>query len=387
MFRKRLLDKFAFKIGLAAILLSCIYNLDGSSNAWGATSNISTKYAPLILIQLSLSIFFITGQVRESFRIAAIPIYMFFIYSLCGSLFVISTERAALQYTYLGRSLTAIYFFWGACIFSSNELRELVKDYLPKIIKIFSLIMMPLLVLYQFQLVFPALTQIYHENIGILIAAYPYWGAAGVIFITSGIITKKATGTIISIAAICLLLFNLIAPKNLQLRKKVLIVIISAGIFVAAIAMTFASSILHARVNQGAPVRAYTYNLRIEEFKGSPLFGDAFTLNPLITVGSIEVPTHSDFLDILSGGGLLGTGCFLIPFIFAIGKFLSGVFFRVSNKEFIFFGVVLFSLFITMLFNPILGVQHYAIFYWISMAYFMVEPRKRRLYERQEAAS
>ena len=118
----------------------------------------------------------------------------------------------------------------------------------------------------------------------------------------------------------------------------------------------------------GSPgVRLQTYSYRIKEFFCSPLYGTLFhseiIFNLQTLTGEIEVPSHSDFLDILANGGIIFTFFWIVyPFILAVSNLFSGT---LVPERFI-ISVTWLSIFIVLFFNPVINQPTIGFLYWLT---------------------
>ncbi|MCA9873671.1 MAG: hypothetical protein KC441_08450 [Anaerolineales bacterium] len=124
--------------------------------------------------------------------------------------------------------------------------------------------------------------------------------------------------------------------------------------------------------------RMIIYQYRFEQFLSSPFYGQLFTGETVYTFKSLfnsaTVPTHSDWLDVLAQGGLLGM------FLF-VGVFLRTSFLMIKTRHITIpndirsaaiasWVLVSLSAFIIMsLFNSILNTPEIALIFWFMLAF------------------
>lgn len=159
------------------------------------------------------------------------------------------------------------------------------------------------------------------------------WLAWGILLstIVLGIASHKNTAYLILLVTLTHLLLISIAQHFVRapsLRRMIIVY----GLFVVFLVGLAIVSFLLLNREELLPsgnldVRSITYTAAIYRFLDSPIYGTGFadtTLVPLMglkVLGSNMLETHSDMLDVLSHGGLLGASLFL----FGIYRVFSGV--------------------------------------------------------------
>lgn len=117
-------------------------------------------------------------------------------------------------------------------------------------------------------------------------------------------------------------------------------------------------------------VRLYTYGLRWDQFLEQPLFGKMFYGSPLIEVPgtNLVIPSHSDLMDILAFGGIVGTLSFMtgaMSLFFFLGQIRQ---LKAQRDIAIVMHILTFSLAIVTVFNVVLLQPKMAGFLWMGLA-------------------
>jgi hypothetical protein len=119
---------------------------------------------------------------------------------------------------------------------------------------------------------------------------------------------------------------------------------------------------LEDRSNEVRELFAY---IRVSEFLESPVFGTLYTGTPLLYYGSLHIPSHSVWLDMLASSGLLSIILFITPLLILIyrTKVISLKIKYLSVRQLLGFSIISFS--IVMVVNPILFIPSLATFFWV----------------------
>ncbi|GAB4524401.1 MAG: hypothetical protein Fur0018_07920 [Anaerolineales bacterium] len=125
-------------------------------------------------------------------------------------------------------------------------------------------------------------------------------------------------------------------------------------------------------------VRATTFEARVVAFQQHPWFGSFFVGDPILRVGDLVIPSHSDVLDLLSFGGILAGFLFFFPvskiLVDALKKFNDlGRKLSDPSQWMVVFSIYFVTLFlVTMIVNPILGVPYLGFWFWACLGYLSV---------------
>lgn len=243
--------------------------------------------------------------------------------------------------------------------------------------------------LFYWQLIGPFLTQrsginhIFHEE-AFIIGAATIVAAIGlvhrpilrVVLMTTLILgqffTLKITGFLTAFATIGIL-FLIPSHWVTQTPNRAIVVrflsaiyaLIGVGVFLICLPM-----IVDHLPTGSRSVRLYTYAIRWQEFLNAPVFGAMFHGSPLVTVQrqNLIIPSHSDLLDVLAYGGIVGTVALMLPvlsFVLSIIRLRQ----MTSDRLAALFGFSLVvMLIVVMAFNPVWLQPKMGGFLWLGFA-------------------
>ena len=243
--------------------------------------------------------------------------------------------------------------------------------------------------LFYWQLIGPFLTQrsginhIFHEEV-FIIGAATIVAAIGLVhrpilrvaLMTSLILgqffTLKITGFLTAFATIGIL-FLIPSHWVTQSPNRAIVVrflsaiyaLIGVGVFLICLPM-----IVDHLPTGSRSVRLYTYAIRWQEFLDAPVFGAIFHGSPLVTVHrqNLIIPSHSDLLDVLAYGGIVGTVALMLPvlsFVVSIVRLRK----MTSDRLAALFGFSLVvMLIVVMAFNPVWLQPKMGGFLWLGFA-------------------
>ncbi|WP_333840208.1 hypothetical protein [Pelomicrobium sp.] len=172
--------------------------------------------------------------------------------------------------------------------------------------------------------------QVYHEQIFLVIPMAAWFFAdtgirplkrwpAFAFFLSMAGFSQKYTSYLIGMITVAYLAAIVALPR---LRSKPLLhrLALVYGFLLLGTAAAAGLAILVARGSLALPTgnveyRLHTYGTALEQFKASPLWGSLFTAEAVekftlyaIGIADNMLPTHSDLLDLMAHGGLLGLG-------------------------------------------------------------------------------
>lgn len=234
--------------------------------------------------------------------------------------------------------------------------------------------------------------QAFHEGIFLIVPLAVYffhalqkrWLAWAVLIcmLLTGLATNKYTGyaTLLITAALLILppFFNYFKRQDITWR-----LLLSYLALVCLLAFSALTAYLFAHRDQylptgNVPVRLQAYLSAWHVFVHSPVYGDAFSGTSLrslvgITVhGHTHIVTHSDFLDILSHGGIIGLTLYLSGLYRIIGGAVAA-----STKPLPpadrasingLLGIIACGIFV-MLFNPLMIAVQISTPFWIALGF------------------
>lgn len=350
------------------ILLVALTLLDVAGHGFGLTSNLWLK-----MIVFLGSIVFLARRVHLIFKgfelVSFNYILIFSLFMISGSLYSHFALENVLANTYLSRGSGIIFFLLG--FIYALDPRSISYGKIPELFCLVSLAMLAALSVFMMGIYPSSHTQYYHEASfmlavpAFLIYQKKIWLA--ILFCMAPVLTMKATGNICALLALALILFLYGKDKFiklLQLPKFIkLMVILPLVLMLLIVVVILFDMFIQMRLQHMADVRVYTYMLRFEEIMQSPFVGSLFTGDVNIAFGDLYIPSHSDFLDILSGGGLFGAVFFLV-IIMSLFRTLTSE----SNSTLVMIcAFILMSCLITMAFNPILVKESTAFIFWFTL--------------------
>jgi hypothetical protein len=288
-----------------------------------------------------------------------------------GALISLMRDHAALEDSFLGRGLALLPVFPAYAIFSRNSEERLFRHWLRLPLVTSGLVITAGLAVWAAGVHFVDQPHIYHEEIFVAVCAamIVYTWKRGVLrlllmvcLVSSGVLSMKNTGILAAATVVVLLVYCVVragGPAPTMMLRRVLLAEISVLLLVGA-----AYVVLYHRelLPSGSPaVRAFTYSERALRFADHPLAGTFFVGSPLLSLfrsdapSNLYIPSHSDLLDILGFGGVLGFGLFAIPVWRVTVAELRRVAEHARQQDWLrVYSVAVVSVFITeMAFNPV----------------------------------
>ena len=365
---------------LFAFSLAMFFLLDPSDTSWGLETNAFCKYLPVIVSLMAVP-FFLLHLTPGKIQIEVRFLILFLCFMLFGSLISILILGNRLEDSFLGRFVCALVFFpaYFMCL-SEADTEFFIKWAGRAVIVGGSMIGVQLLCwIYGFRYV-DAL-HIYHEEIFIVSVAVGtlffkmkknLFFLGVLFFVFSMIISHKNTGYLCALFSVIFILRYLYWKlRTIQKIKKMLFFLFSIVAFFAVFSVILTVFLFFREyLPSGSPsVRLVTYLQRFTMFLESPIWGTFFIGTPLVDIGSLRIPSHSDILDILAFGGLGGGLLLFFPLVRVLLFFNRRikVIFEKRDEAIIFslFGVCTFL--IEMLFNPVWGQPKIATIFWCCM--------------------
>ncbi len=365
---------------LSALFLTIFYAADISNSSWG-TDNVPTlKYGPVVLSALAAG-FYMIGAKGVPLGWSAKAVAGFFLFSLAGGSYSFLAHGSSLGETFVGRALCVIPF-WPAyfAAFLPKE-RAYISKWAPRVVWGLVAVMVPVLVLWRLGYRPIKAPHIYH------ITSVYFTVAAGFALAWTRVLQRRLA--VAGMALACALTIKLTGfgfaailafvlwraetvwrPGESRSRVAYRRLLISqAAVGVVLVAAAFAAVQPESLPGGSTEVRLQTYGWRLAEFKESPIWGRMFTGSPIVTVGLLVIPSHSDLLDILAFGGLIGSALFYAPAMAAVGHgFRAMGTYLVRRDTLALYGTtaVLAYLWESAV-NPILGDARFIPVYWMAL--------------------
>ncbi len=386
---------------LAAFVLALAYALDPADRDWGAADWPPAKYAPTTLAVIAAPLYLLATRGVPIFRLPIVCALSLAFLMLGGGLYTVGSLHADLADSFVGR---------GLCMLSI--LPFYIMAWLPRERALFTRVLVKVLVpwglaagliLIAHKLGFPMASSkhIYHEQA-------LYFPAAGLVFALSSSIWRRriATGLFAGFAALTVKItgfvfagisgFFLLAAERLRgaqenLRSVMLrrLLLLQGALGVAVTAGVVAVAI-RAILPTGSPdVRLATYNERWLMFRDSPIWGQLFVGSPIMDVGWLVIPSHSDLIDILAFGGVLGVLLLVLSTASATVHALRNIgMFHIQGRLLSLIASSLwFAAAFTATFNPIIHQPKLAVGLWFSLAVLLADREMDSLRKADELAA
>lgn len=375
------------------LLYTLVLILDPSRSGWGTVWVLPLKYGGAIVVVAAL-FFCALGGVRQSTLQRPILLTMaaFFFYQMTGSIGALLAHGPALEDTFLGRGLSGLAAILGLVLASRTDLFQRLAPVTRQVALISICGGTALIGIFELGLGFGHLTQILHTELYFLVAA-ALWLCArspepmlkwvfAVLFLYVALASGKAT------AYLLLALYLMIAFVTRGLHepeRRVTLAPVRMALFLAAIPITLSFAYLvirsHNAINAG-DLRFHLWQVRLDQFFASPLFGTGFTGSPMVPRPNLPetgVPTHNDYLDILAEGGLFGLVLFAAILVTALRSPLirEAVFARRSRLGFAHYFAFLFLAWgVASLGNPVFAMTSLAVPTWFAIGVLCARPAR-----------
>lgn len=371
------------------MLLFLVANLDASRHGWGSDQIAALKFLPVV--------FFVLWFISVSYLTKSLPppllLYLVF-FPFVFSLYLVVFEGAQVENTYLSRSISLFFLIIGYYLYRISLTDRRILARLNQRIAPFSFLMLIVCFLFPFGLYplgvndnGPEL-QVYHTTIYIpaaasFLIAFSNGAVGKVVFyafscfvILVVLFTGKATSAIVSVVLFVLVVFSQrISQSNFS-------IVTLLKFFAFFLTILFFVVLYFVIVNRAGEigensVRLRAFEILLDEFISSPFYGEWFLGSPKIEFTSnFEAPSHLDFLDLLSAGGLL----WFVPFCYVLTLAIRASVRRLaafsSESPWVFF---LIAGFFTIFFNPALSDPRASFLFLISLGFFYGSARKNSL--------
>jgi len=382
-----------------------IINIDLLDRGFGTTKMPLLKYLPTVFCIVILAYYLIlnlkkSALIRANWVIKSL--FVFFILMLGGSVVSLSQYSYDLELTYTGRALNICSVFVAYFFVTRSSSKELYS-FSSRIIRLYIFYGVVISILIYYLAVTNQLYGLYgnksdalpfHEQVGLFIPisilALLYFekntGIKYLLFFlisTAGLLIWKNTSIIVLLITIVVPIFFLIEKRGIN--KYISRGILGIALFIALVIIPFYFIVIEKTTflpSGNTVVRLVTYQQRINEFLSSPIYGSFFTGNPIIKIAWLRIPSHSDFLDILSIGGILSVLLFTIPVtVIVITAFNDLKKCAQLNNNFIYCFYLLLSAiswFTILSFNPILNQPNIIFFFWFSLGFILGIHQRRQ---------
>jgi len=349
-----------------------------------------TRHLPTIISFIILLFYCFTRKVSLKLNKELFLMLSFFTFSIIGASITVIYNNYDLENSFIGRSLSILTFFSAYFFVKNTSLKKLEKfaKVLFKLLIFYSII-------YSLQIIYSSLTDtliksdsskiIFHSNIvmftSVLVLTIRSKNKAIKYFLTlllvlTSLKITKNTTYIVLILTLTLPYFNKVKISRYKYLIKT--VLFSFLIIIALIYIyLWMTGIILPEGSRS--VRFVTYTQRINEIIENPLVGKMFIGTPLITLSWLLIPSHSDILDIISFGGVIGFILFAYPTfkIFKSFKFMTNFKFLYIKKITLFFYVSNICWFVIMMFNAPFANPRMIFFFWFGLGFILALKHKK----------
>ena len=382
---------------ILAYYTALVYSLDPSDTSWGAGSMPPVKYLPIVLAVCSWMLLVLGSNAPRNYtiNIEKIAVFALFVFMLIGSAYTVFSEGVALEDSFIGRSLGLLVFFPAYKVFiNEREKAFLLRLILPGAI-LAGMAMFSMVFTWVFFWHFIYAPQIFHEEIFLSVntavilwyyrSKFPPAVMLSLIIVIGGVLTVKNTGILVSIVTLSVILaitYDGVRNSSMAIRHFLKFVIIFSILAIATVIVIIALEYSELIPSGSVEVRYLTYLQRLDMFFSNPFIGSAFTGSPLMDVSFLRIPSHSDIIDILAFGGLIGFFLFIV-IVWNCGLSQTKLIMKITNGgdwSAAYFLVMFLSFIVEMMFNPVWGQPKLAFFFWMSAGYLsVVRSRARRV--------
>lgn len=286
--------------------------------------------------------------------------------------------------TYTGRGISFLFFFLGVLFAVQGYTAAQIISTLRRPLMFAGCCILIGVFLYPFGIypfginAYGRIEQLYHAEI-YLLAALPFLFAGHVsnkIFILLSVIALsilalngKTTSYLVSLSALALALYFVLYKHQGRIDSftKLTRLLIATIAILSAGKMIFHIFTDKVDASEETTVRIISLTRRLEEFWSSPIFGSFFTGDPLIEFTStLIIPSHLDFLDLLSQGGIFW---FLLLIYIIYKAFSNSLKLGLLDLKYTVFSAIIASAFFVMLVNPIIGLPRLSFFFLFIVGY------------------
>lgn len=366
------------------LLYTCLIALDPSRSGWGTVNILSLKYGSTILTAMAIFLYAIGGIKQKIIKTYIFwSTLLFSMMMILGGVFSVYFQGEDLENTFLGRGLSVLAAVLGLTIASNRTEFEKLSRITQKIAYIYVIVGFTIMLSFEMGWVFGELGQVYQTEL-FLITASAIWISTTskrrfvkYVFFLLMLITAVESGKATSYLLLTEFIFVVFVLRNLKIGQKEKRRIpggrLTLLICVTPLLILFA---WYSVINNGAvenDLRYYLWQVRIEQFISQPYVGTFFYGSPLLprpNLPNVGVPTHNDYLDILSQGGIFGMSFFMYILIKTIkSPLLSQAMFGERSKltSDHFYAFVFVSWIIASLGNPVFFTPYMAIPAWFAM--------------------
>lgn len=367
------------------LIYAAITGLDPARMGWGTSSLVVSKYLCIVFGLLALLAALGGGLSRATFRNPALySIIVLASLQVGGGAYAFYFEKKALEETFIGRGLFSFMAVVGILVASNARIIQKLRLATELTATIYAYAGSLIMLLFSSGLIFIEQSQALHIELYLIVA-----GAIWIsetkrnpmikfmflpIFAFITVESAKATAYLLFIVMIYIGYFGRGVVKERKRRRNYSWPKILMLIFLTPLTLFAANHFVgqHGAVNEN-DLRFYLWEARLNQFFDSPWYGTLFTGSPLLprpNDARLSVPSHNDFLDILSQGGLISFILFLVILICSLrSKYaFQAIFAERATISFTHFYAFLFIAWaVASLGNPVFSTPALAVPAWFSI--------------------
>ena len=371
-----------------ASMVATVLMIDPTRAGWGSSRVPWLKYLPIELSAVAIGLDLARRQ-RWRFAWPEYFLGVLFVWMLGGSMYSITVNGNDLMHSWLGRSLNMISFLAGYRIFNRRRTQMLVARKLGKILLAAFWAMLCITVLYVTDIAWQDLPQVYHIEAAFILSVVTteyianarkfrhfWWGGFLVTAFALIRVGKFSTYIFISVALVSILIYELYKydlrmAANTLSKKSLRLSQIGLTLALICFSVLLARNVVYARIKKSVPVRQRTFTERVAMWSESPLMGTNFVGSPVLSVDSLLIPAHSDWLDLMAFGGVVGMVLFSLPLLRYIWKVWESIpqiaRYPLPIKRIVVFSTIyLVMMMISMMVNPFLEKPALSFWFWAS---------------------
>jgi hypothetical protein len=390
---------------IGAVILSYIFMIDPSDRSWGADVFPALKYLPVELALVALGLYVISTRVSETKSVWATSLSIMCGLVLTGSAYTLFVHGSTAEHSFLGRGLGILALFPAYRMFLlRRESRLFLRWFwLPTLLT--AGLISAQVIAWWTGARFVEKPHIFHEEVFIVAAAaalvyalrrclFLRWPLT-LFFLGSCVLTVKNTGYLAALVAagiVAAIAWQRTQPNRMMgtvLRRTAILEILLIGAALGTLILVARRDILPS----GSPeVRLITYAQRLGMFVDSPIVGRFFTGSPMMELPGrysvLVTPSHSDMLDILAFGGLLGFFLLLLPLVQLSRTGIAKAVHYHSSRDWpdVYFLTVLLVFGMEMIFNPVWNQPKLALSFWLAVGYSLASHSRSRTRCRRKLA-
>jgi len=288
-----------------------------------------TKHVGLVLTVPLLVLHFLARAVGRSqqddkfseFLARAWPLLAMAIMVVLGSVYASRVDKISNNFLSMGMYIP-IFAFSGYVLLTTTAPQRFLKIY-------FAIWAMSSATMAALVVVTVGKVKVYHEEIFLIVPMAVFFvlmpwpklicWAAGLAFLAIGVLSRKNTSHLVGLLTLLYFLLAVWLPLRREGRDRRIFAFLKGYVATCALLAMVAGTvflILHKEQylpSGNSEYRLHTYRLALNKFLDSPIWGTGFTESSShrfslyhVATGTQVLPVHSDIMDILAHGGMIG---------------------------------------------------------------------------------